>query len=106
MSEISIYVTKITCPGENESSKNPSGIRIGTPAITARKATEIEMEKIASFLDECLQLGLEIDQISSDHSDFNSFKKAADLFRGNIGKLKEQVELLANSLTIPGFYKF
>jgi glycine hydroxymethyltransferase len=48
---VSIDVNKNACPGEKDA-LNPSGIRIGTPAITSRTLKESDMEKIADFVDQ------------------------------------------------------
>lgn len=40
-----------TVPGDNAPPTNPSGIRLGTPAVTTRGMREDEMESIASFVD-------------------------------------------------------
>jgi glycine hydroxymethyltransferase len=102
--EISILVTKTSCPGEKDTS-NPSGIRIGTPAITARNTCENEMKQIAGFIDEGFKLVKEISQVA--HGDtLSDFKEATnnENIRIKISELKDRVEKLAVSLPIPGFY--
>ncbi|MGH7548343.1 MAG: serine hydroxymethyltransferase [Gemmatimonadales bacterium] len=49
-----ITVNKNTIPGDPQSAFVTSGIRIGTPAVTTRGFTEVEMEKVASFIDAVL----------------------------------------------------
>jgi len=49
-----ITVNKNTIPGDPQSPFVTSGIRIGTPAVTTRGFTEVEMEKVASFIDTVL----------------------------------------------------
>jgi len=45
----SIAVNKNTCPGD-KSALRPSGLRLGTPALTSRGLTESHMEKVAEFI--------------------------------------------------------
>ncbi|HEU5261510.1 MAG TPA: serine hydroxymethyltransferase [Gemmatimonadales bacterium] len=49
-----ITVNKNTIPGDPQSPFVTSGIRIGTPAVTTRGFTEVEMEKVADFIDTVL----------------------------------------------------
>jgi len=50
-----IIVNKNTIPGETRSPFDPSGIRLGTPAITTRGAKEKDIKKIASKIDRILR---------------------------------------------------
>ena len=50
LEEIAIAVNKNTCPGD-KSALTPSGIRIGTPALTSRNFVESDMLKVADFID-------------------------------------------------------
>jgi len=49
LEEVSIAVNKNTCPGDR-SALRPSGLRLGTPALTSRGLTELHMEKVADFV--------------------------------------------------------
>ena len=46
---VNIAVNKNTCPGD-KSALRPSGIRLGTPAMTSRGMKEADMEKVAEFV--------------------------------------------------------
>lgn len=46
---INIAVNKNTCPGD-KSALRPSGLRLGTPALTSRGLKEADMEKVADFV--------------------------------------------------------
>jgi len=50
LEDMSIAVNKNTCPGDR-SALRPSGLRLGTPALTSRGLTESHMEKVAEFID-------------------------------------------------------
>lgn len=56
---VNIYVNKNTIPGD-VSALNPSGIRIGTPAITTIGANSKDVVKIVDFIDSALLLCKEI----------------------------------------------
>ena len=56
---VGISVNKNTIPGDI-SALNPSGIRIGTPAITTRGLKEIEMGYLADILNRVINIGAKI----------------------------------------------
>jgi len=49
LEESSIAVNKNTCPGD-KSALRPSGLRLGTPALTSRGLKEADIEKVAEFI--------------------------------------------------------
>ncbi len=51
LDEVGITLNKNTVPNDPRSPFDPSGIRLGTPAITTRGMKEPEMEKIADWID-------------------------------------------------------
>ena len=51
LEEVSIAVNKYTCPGD-KSAMNPSGIRIGSSALTSRNLKENEFLQVADFVDQ------------------------------------------------------
>src|SRR3989344_638367 len=55
LEEAGITVNKNTIPGEPVSPFYPSGIRLGTPALTTRGMKEKEMKKIAAWIKEALE---------------------------------------------------
>jgi len=56
---VGISVNKNTIPGD-VSALNPSGIRIGTPAITTRGLKEVEMVYLADILNRVINIGTKI----------------------------------------------
>lgn len=51
---VGITLNKNTVPYDPRSPQDPSGIRLGTPAITTRGMKEPEMERIADFIDRAI----------------------------------------------------
>lgn len=78
---VGITLNKNTIPGEPRSPMDPSGIRLGTPAITTRGMKESEMERIADW----------IDQVISNISDTTLHTK-----------LKEEVKEMCLKFPVPG----
>ncbi len=55
LEKIGVSVSRSTIPDDPNPPLNPSGIRIGTPAVTTRGMKEDDMKLIASFIDEALK---------------------------------------------------
>jgi len=53
-----------TVPGETRKASDPSGIRLGTAAVTSRGFGPAEMKRIASWMDEALQPGASHEDIA------------------------------------------
>lgn len=58
LEEVGIACNKNTVPGD-KSALNPSGIRLGTPALTTRGLVEKDIEQVVSFIDAALKIGAE-----------------------------------------------
>merc|ERR1711972_834386 len=81
------------------SALSPGGVRIGTPAMTTRGLKEDGFKKIAEFLDQVLQISLQIQEEKG--------KKLKDFEEGlkdckEIEDLKKEVEGFASALGYPG----
>lgn len=55
LEQVGITANRNTIPREKESPFNPSGIRIGTPAVTTRGMKEKEMRLIAEYINNALE---------------------------------------------------
>jgi glycine hydroxymethyltransferase len=102
LEEISIAVNKNACPGD-KSALNPSGIRIGTPALTSRSFNEKDMDQVAEYIHQGFQLALEINKASSGTTVKDFKEKMHDSeFQEKIKSLKEKVESFAVQFPMPG----
>lgn len=106
---VSISVNKNTVPGEY-SALNPSGLRIGTPALTSRHMKESEMQKVAEFLDEGVELaasfkaGLKQSTGKSVlYKTFKEFVNTDSSAQQKVKELRDRVEAFADAYPMPGF---
>lgn len=108
LEEVSIACNKNTVPGDL-SALNPSGIRLGTPALTTRGLVEENMEQVAAFIDEGINISIAIRKQgnlaalppSQAMIEFN--KLLLDTSNaGKINELKERVETYAKKFFMPG----
>ena len=81
LDEVGITLNKNTVPDDPRSPFDPSGIRLGTPAITTRGMKESEMERIADW----------IDRVISAHD-----KPEV------LAQIKEEVKELCSHFPVPG----
>jgi glycine hydroxymethyltransferase len=101
LEEVSITVNKNTVPGD-KNALSPSGIRIGTPALTSRGLVEKDMLQVADFIDQAFQIAIEINKKAASGT-FKDFKEAAPHFKERIHAIKEKVQQYAENLPLPGF---
>ena len=80
MEKIGISVSRSTIPNDPNPPMNPSGVRIGTPAITTRGMKEAEMKLIAGYIDEAIMNRENADRLS---------------------ELKEKIKVLCAKFPIP-----
>lgn len=78
---VGITLNKNTVPNDPRSPFDPSGIRMGTPAVTTRGMKEAEMEKIADWIDQAIS---------------NAENEA------ELNKIKEEVKALCHQFPVPG----
>lgn len=102
LEEVSISVNKNTVPGD-KSALNPSGIRIGTPALTTRGMKEEDMRKIVAFMDEAFKVAKEVQERSGPKLvDFKRTLSSDPGFRGQVDDLRGKVEDYAAKFPLPG----
>merc|ERR1719381_8469 len=98
---VGISCNKNTVPGD-KSALNPSGIRLGTPAITTRGLTTAHMEKVVQLVHSAMNLAVEIQQASGPKLvDFKKWLGDAN-FASKVAALKGEVEAFASKFRLPG----
>ncbi|MCX6794718.1 MAG: serine hydroxymethyltransferase [Candidatus Falkowbacteria bacterium] len=80
LEKIGISISRSTIPNDPNPPMNPSGIRVGTPAVTTRGMKEAEMKLIVGYINEALE----------NKTD-----------EGKLDSLKKQVKALCNKFPIP-----
>lgn len=99
----SIACNKNTVPGD-KSALNPSGIRLGTPALTTRGLKEADIDKVVDFIDRSLKIAKEITKISGPKvAEFNKTIEENSSFKTQIQNLKQEVENYSRTFPLPGF---
>lgn len=101
LEEISIACNKNTVPGD-KSALNPSGIRLGTPALTTRGFVESDIDRVVDLIDCGLKLSKEIGTVSGPK--LVDFKTAchSEQFAGKIAALRNKVEEFGVKFPLPG----
>lgn len=97
-----ITVNKNTIPGEASSPFYPSGIRLGTPALTTRGMREKEMEKIAGWISRALMAvkKYKLPEKKEQRKDYlDKFKKEAHKNK-ELKKIKSEVKKFASKFPI------
>lgn len=105
LEEISIACNKNTVPGD-KSALNPSGIRLGTPALTTRGLVESDIDKVVDFIHRGLELSKEIANVSGPK--LVDFKAAvhSDQFTPKVKALRDEVENFSATFPMPGYEEY
>ncbi|KAE8293258.1 hypothetical protein D5F01_LYC08363 [Larimichthys crocea] len=99
---VSITANKNTCPGD-KSALTPGGLRLGTPALTSRQFKEADFEKVVEFIDEGIQIALDVKKKTGNLASFKSFLLQDPETVSRIAELRHRVELFARPFPMPGF---
>jgi glycine hydroxymethyltransferase len=102
LEEAGIIVNRNTVPLEDASPFYPSGIRLGTPAITVRGMKEKEMDKIAEWIFKVIE-EVKSQRMPADKSEKDIFMRHYLKFiqnNANLIKIKKEVEELCKSFPV------
>lgn len=104
LEEAGITVNKNTIPGEPASPFYPSGIRLGTPALTTRGMKEKDMVKIASWIKRVIEeiKGLDLPKEHEKRKEFLREVKIKLKANKNLKKIRKEVEEFAGKFPVPG----
>ncbi|MBI2334766.1 serine hydroxymethyltransferase [Candidatus Daviesbacteria bacterium] len=102
LEEAGITVNKNTIPGEPASAFYPSGIRLGTPALTSRGMKEKDMVKIAGWIKRVLEeiRGLDLPKQQEKRKDFLRETKIKLKENKNLKKIRKEVESFAGKFPV------
>merc|ERR1719305_1594448 len=98
--QCSIILNKNTVPGD-KSALNPSGLRVGTPAMTSRGLVESDFLKVGDYLSRAVKITQDIQTVSGKK--LSDFKKVMNENPpGSMLELKQEVEEFASRFELPG----
>jgi len=104
LEEAGITVNRNTIPREPASPFYPSGIRLGTPALTTRGMKEKDMVKIATWIKRALEeiRGLDLPKEQDARKDFLKDAKKKLRANKNLKVIRKEVEEFAGKFPVPG----
>jgi len=104
LDRVHIATNKNTIPGD-KSAMNPSGLRLGTPALTSRGMNETDMKVVASLINEGVMLAVACQKsLTAPQNKLKDFKSAldSDQFKDQVSKIENKVKAFATPFPIPG----
>lgn len=102
LEEVSIACNKNTAPGD-KSALNPSGIRLGTPALTTRGFVEEDIDRVVNFIDRALKLCKEAIKVSGPKlEDFKKTLHDNESVAEKVKELRSEVEKFSEKFPLPG----
>jgi glycine hydroxymethyltransferase len=101
---VGITVNKNTIPGEPSSPFYPSGIRLGTPAATTRGMREPEMVRLAGWMAQVREEGLEFRLPEDREARGQVLRQFRTWVKGNtrLAGIHEEVRSLCRRFPVPG----
>jgi len=99
---VQIACNKNTVPGD-KSAISPSGIRLGTPALTTRGLKEKDIETVVDLIDEAIQIATHATKVTGN----KKLKEFLDVLHSNqeiskkVKDLKTKVNTFANQFPVP-----
>uniref|UniRef100_A0A3Q0T2N0 Serine hydroxymethyltransferase n=1 Tax=Amphilophus citrinellus TaxID=61819 RepID=A0A3Q0T2N0_AMPCI len=99
---VSVTANKNTCPGD-KSALIPGGLRLGAPALTSRQFKEADFQRVVDFIDEGIQIALDVKKKTGNLASFKSFLQEDPETVSRIAELRQRVELFARPFPMPGF---
>jgi len=87
----------------DKSAASPSGIRLGSPALTSRGLKEADFKQVAAFLHEAVKISVRAQEKSGKElADFVKVLDTDDQIKAEIHALKERVHQFSSKFPMPG----
>ncbi|XP_051988371.1 serine hydroxymethyltransferase, cytosolic-like isoform X1 [Xyrauchen texanus] len=99
-----IACNKNTCPGD-KSALRPSGLRLGSPALTSRGLLEDDFRKVGEFIHQGIELTLEMQRNMNPKATLKEFKDELaqnEKYQLKTKDIREEVEAFAGKFPMPG----
>jgi len=100
-----IATNKNTIPGD-KSALNPSGIRMGTPALTTRGLTENDFATVAEFFDRAVTIAVDLKNNTEEGKKLKGFRKMCAIgpsVHPDLEQLRKEVSEFACTFPTVGF---
>lgn len=94
LDRVGLTLNANSLPNDKGAAFRPSGVRLGTPAMTTRGLGEVEMMKLAEWMKRVLDICVEAGE-----------EKALDEFVAQLDEIRDEVRNLALQFPIPGITK-
>ncbi|EDW53005.1 GM12608 [Drosophila sechellia] len=103
LEEVGIACNKNTVPGD-KSALNPSGIRLGTPALTTRGLAEQDIEQVVAFIDAALKVGVQAAKQAGSPKITDYHKTLAENveLKGQVDEIRKNVAQFSRKFPLPG----